>query len=443
MRLAKHRPSVLLAASALIACGAPSDPGDASDGQTSAADSHDNGDTAEPTTTTVAATDTPTTSGGDASGDSSTSSGDDTTGDSTTSDGTTSDGTTSDGTTGDAPSEWDGEPLPPAVPGAWTWFDFPESRCRNGSTTGIGVRYGSSDKLAIFFEGGGACFNSATCLLNDGFSTFGDFQFGAWKLGIGVGGIFDNKSADNPVADWNFVYVPYCTGDVHAGDKTDAGVPGVFGAQQFVGYRNVAHYLERLVPTFADASHVLVTGQSAGGFGAAFNFDRIADAWPKAQVTLLDDAGPPFADDYLAPCLQQEWRDLWNLDDTIPADCDDCFGAMGGGISNLAPYLADKHPGQHLALISSLQDTVIRTFFGYGMNVCEGGIMTGDMFEAGLLEFRDQVLADDPAWGSFIISGSNHTLIGGPAFYTTTVQGTRVVDWLADLLVGQTSHVHP
>ena len=444
---AKHRPCVLLAASALLACSDTPDPGDASDGQTSAADTSATGEVVDATSaTTAAATDTPTTSGADATGNSgtTTTSFDDTTaGDGTTAgDDATTDATT-DGTTGEEPSEWDGEPLPPAVPGAWTWIDFPESRCRNDTTTGIGVRYGSSDKLAIFFEGGGACFNSATCLLNDGFSNFGDFQFGAWKLGIGAGGIFNHKNADNPVADWNFIYVPYCTGDVHAGDKTDAGVPGVFGAQQFVGYRNVAHYLERLVPTFADASHVLVTGQSAGGFGAAFNFDRIADAWPKAQVTLLDDAGPPFADNYLAPCLQQDWRDLWNLDNTIPFDCDDCFGPAGGGISNLALYLADKHPGQRLALISSLQDTVIRTFFGYGMNVCEGGIMTGDMFEAGLMDFRDQILGDNPSWASFLISGSNHTLIGGPAFFTTTVQGTRIVDWLADLLDGQTSHIHP
>ncbi len=435
---AQHRPCVLLAASALLACSDTSDPGDATDGQTSAADTSETDEVAGTTTTgtTAAATDTPTTSGADATGNSGTTTSENTT--------TSDDTTTSENTTGEAPSEWDGEPLPPAVPGAWTWIDFPESRCRNGTTTGIGVRYGSSDKLAIFFEGGGACFNSATCLLNDGFSNFGSLQFGAWKLGIGAGGIFNNhKTADNPVADWNFIYVPYCTGDVHAGDKTDGGVPGVFGAQQFVGYRNVAHYLERLVPTFADASHVLVTGQSAGGFGAAFNFDRIADAWPKAQVTLLDDAGPPFADNYLAPCLQKDWRDLWNLDNTIPFDCDDCFGADGGGISNLALYLADKHPGQRLALISSLQDTVIRTFFGYGMNVCEGGIMTGDMFEAGLMDFRDQILGDSPAWATFLISGSNHTLIGGPAFFTTTVQGTRIVDWLADLLAGQTSHIHP
>ncbi|MBA3547544.1 MAG: hypothetical protein H0T76_13755, partial [Nannocystis sp.] len=211
MSSANHRPCVLLAASALLACSDTPEPGDVSDGETSAAATSQTGELDDGTTAaiTAATTDTPTTSGADATGASS-----------TTVEDTASEDTTSEDTTGEAPSEWDGEPLPPAVPGAWTWIDFPESRCRNGTTTGIGVRYGSSDKLAIFFEGGGACFNSATCLLNDGFSNFGSFQFGAWKLGIGVGGIFNHKNADNPVADWNFIYVPYCTGDVHAGDKT-------------------------------------------------------------------------------------------------------------------------------------------------------------------------------------------------------------------------------
>src|SRR5690606_5667790 len=101
---------------------------------------------------------------------------------------------------------------------------------------------------------------------------------------------FDVDADKNPVGDWSFVFVPYCTGDVHAGDRADQAVPDVGGAQQFVGYRNVAAYLERIVPTWSGVGHVLVTGESAGGFGAAFNYDRIADAFPGTRVTLLDDS---------------------------------------------------------------------------------------------------------------------------------------------------------
>ncbi len=436
MSLVSRRFPCLLAASVVLACSAePDDEGGESD---------DSGSTAPTVASEDPSTSTPTsdlTSGDDGSGATPTTTGGGGSDSQGSASGTTDDDDTTDDDTG--ASEWDGDPLPPNPPGAWIWVDFPESRCRNDTTTGIGVRYGSSDRLAIHFEGGGACFNTATCVLNDGFSNFGSVQFAAWSAALGGGGIFDASATDNPLADWNFVYVPYCTGDVHAGDKQDAGVPGVFGAQQFVGYRNVGLYLERIVPSFAGASHVLVTGESAGGFGAAFNYDRIAGAWPQSKVTLLDDSGPPFGDMYLAPCMQQEWRSLWNLDDTIPADCTECFSPDGGGISNLAEYLATEHEGQKFGLYSSVQDAVIRTFFGFGMNDCLGGIMTGEMFEAGLHDLRDNILGDDPAWASFLAPGSNHTITSSPLYYTTTVDGVRLVDWISDLLEGQTSHVSP
>ncbi|NUO54074.1 MAG: hypothetical protein HOV80_34950, partial [Polyangiaceae bacterium] len=173
---------------------------------------------------------------------------------------------------------FDGKPLEGEA-GAWTWVDVPDALCRDGSPTGFGVRLNpDSDRLFIYFEGGGACFNSMSCGVNP--SSYGELNFSGFANGGGQGGIFDADNEANPLRDWNVVYIPYCTGDVHAGDATDVDVPG-FNApqgQSFVGYRNVGLYLKRIVPTFPDVSKVLVTGSSAGGFGATYNFDRIAQA---------------------------------------------------------------------------------------------------------------------------------------------------------------------
>src|SRR5262245_7026392 len=49
---------------------------------------------------------------------------------------------------------YDGEPLPAAPTGKWVWVDFPDAFCRDGTSTGIGVRYGETDDLVIYFEGG-------------------------------------------------------------------------------------------------------------------------------------------------------------------------------------------------------------------------------------------------------------------------------------------------
>jgi hypothetical protein len=356
----------------------------------------------------------------------------------------------------DDPGEvFDGEPLPPASPGDWTWIDIPEATCIDGSPTGIGVRYGISDELVIFFEGGGGCFNEATCgLFYASFANFDQLTFDVlWQNTVLQSGIFSNSNGENPVRDWNFIYIPYCTGDVHAGAAPDTPVPGyAFGQpQQFVGYTNVHHFLDRVVPTFADTSHVLVTGISAGGFGAAFNYDRIADAFPDTKVTLIDDSGPPLTDAYLAPCLQTTWRELFNLDATLPADCTECFQPNGGGIHHLAGYIADKHADQTLGLISAEQDLVIRTFFGYGLQneggeQCPGGIfelpMDGPYFEQGLYSLRTEVMPH-AGWGSYLMDGVSHTYLSFPDYYLKTVNGIRMVDWISNMLEGQPSHVSP
>jgi len=363
--------------------------------------------------------------------------------DSDTDSDTDSDGDT-DGTTGE-PSPYDGEPLPAADDGEWTWVDFPEAKCRDGSATGIGVRYGSGTGLAIYFEGGGACFNSFTCGANP--SSFGGGNFNTFAKNSGNGGIYNADNPNNPLADWTFVYVPYCTGDVHAGGNPDASVPGVGGKQQFVGYTNVGLYLDRVVPTFlADVEHVLVTGQSAGGFGAAFNYDRIADAFPGRPVTLLDDSGPPMSDAFMVPCLQKQWRELWGLDDTMPADCANCFPANGGGIVNLGRYLGEKHAGQKLGLISSLGDNTIRFFFGFGNDNCTALLPSTSVerFTMGLNDLRDNWLnKPDDTWGTFYLPGEQHTWIAGPSFDSATSGGVKLIDWVRDLLDGQVAHIKP
>jgi pectinacetylesterase len=326
-----------------------------------------------------------------------------------------------------------------APEGSWTWIDFPEARCRDGSATGIGVRlHRGSDKLALYFEGGGACFHGASCAINDVLQRFDGTAFAAWTSAAGSSGIFDDARADNPLHGWNLIYVPYCTGDVHAGSAEHVDVPGGPTNQSFVGYRNVGHYLQRLVPSFPDVSQVVVTGISAGGFGAAMNYDRVAQAFCHARVTLVDDSGPPMGDAWLAPCLQQRWRQLWNLDATLPADCAACRGSDGGGIVNYVGYLAKKYPDAQLGLISANQDSIISLFFGYGTNHCAGlsgasAGMSGATFEAGLADLRAHYF-NDVGLGSYIVPSTSHTWETGLTFYSTTVAGMALPEWMNQIV---------
>ena len=335
---------------------------------------------------------------------------------------------------------YDGEPLPASPIGQWQWVDFPDAFCRDGTPTGIGVRRGLSPNLIVFFEGGGACFNGFTCLANPHHYDAADFL--GWG---GHSGIFADHNPDNPVADWTAIYIPYCSGDVHAGDHSGVVIPDAPGEQQFAGYTNVDAFLRRIVPTFGDAPEVLVTGVSAGGFGAGFNYHRIARIFAHARVTLLDDSGPVMRDKYLAPCLQQQWRDVWDLGATLPAPCDECFAADGGGIHHIVDFLGRRHPNQRMGYISSERDATISIFYSFGLDECVGlgAIYPSGTFLEGLYDFRESVLRPLGNAGSYYIPSTDHTWISGSRFYSTEVAGVLLTDWVADLLAGEVAHISP
>lgn len=197
---------------------------------------------------------------------------------------------------------------------------------------------------------------------------------------------------------------------------------------------------------------MLVTGESTGGFGAVLNYDRIAEAFTNMPVTLLDDSWPPLSDTYIHACMQQQWRELWGFDETLPEACTDCFGPDGGGIFQLAPDLANKHSNQKMALISSTGDDITRLFLGFGITEpddapCNGGLLPTPMeqwfFEFGLYELRDTILDGSPVWGRYLIDSTAHTWISGDSLFSTEVDGVMLHDWFTELVDGQVAHVGP
>lgn len=344
---------------------------------------------------------------------------------------------------------FDGAPVT-ATAGQWTWVGVPQALCRDGSTTGFGIRLNpASDKLVIYFQGGGACFNSATCTSNP--ATFGPTQFSLAVIAGGQTGIFNSTDAINPFKDWNAIFVPYCTGDVHSGSATGVNVPGVGSPtnQQFVGYRNVGHYLKRIIPTFPNVTRVLLTGASAGGFGSMLNYHRVAQAFCPRPVSLVNDSGPIFADAYLSPCLQRRWRQLWGFDANLPSGCTGCSNTDGGGFVNYERFLGQTYGTQRLGIISSLQDSTISYFYGFGLNSClaidgNPGPLPGTTFQAGLTDLRDNNLKQFSPWGTYFLGGSSHTILNSGTFSATTVAGSKLTDWMLNIAnQGPSAHVAP
>jgi hypothetical protein len=182
---------------------------------------------------------------------------------------------------------------------------------------------------------------------------------------------------------------------------------------------------------------IAVTGESAGGFGAAVNYDFIRGYWSHGKTTrgvMVDDSGPIVDDAALAVCLQKEWRNVWNLNKTLTPGCP-CI-TDGGNMWLGWKFFADRWPRDALGLISSVDDVVISSFFSFGNLDCESPIPTFyDKLHGGL----DRLAANDRYNVSiYMIPGGVHTHTGDKSsFYTKKVGDTLLYKWVGDLVSGK------
>lgn len=346
-----------------------------------------------------------------------------------------------------------GEPMT-GTPGVWTWVDFADSRCMNDTPTGIGLNLaGERDKVMIFLMGGNACFDALTCQVTAYVNGFGQTEFNQDQYRARSAPIFNRLEADNPFSDWSYVLVPYCTGDIHAGANPAGNAGGQ--ARNFHGYLNMRAFLKRIVPTFPNATQVLLTGVSAGGFGAAFNFHQVQQAFgPNVRVTLIDDSGPPMGEAFLPACLQKHWRDTWGLDFTLPETCDACFSDQGGLFAEaLVDFMQASYPDRSLGFISSSEDSVIRQFWSYGLNDCgllrgagtPGATYPAADFRAGLLDLRDRILGSAGRARLYMPdqqgTRTKHVWLG-ERIWEVEHHGVRLSDWILQALDADPSWPH-
>ena len=297
----------------------------------------------------------------------------------------------------------------------WTYVPFNDAFCADGSPTGIGVNLTDKSKnVVIYMMGGGACWDQLTCYtfktaahIEGGYGP-AEFQQDAQSfLGLTM---FDRNDPANPFKDDSFVFIPYCTGDVHSGNNV-----ADYGGKltHHVGYANFTAYLSRILPTFPDAARVVLSGSSAGGFGSGFNWGRTRDAFGK-RVFLIDDSGPPLPAPYLSENLEQAWRNAWNLNAALPPDCPACLDDL----YKLFDYYGPKYPTDRASLLSYKQDNVISTLFQ----------INGAHVAQGLDALATDVFANHDNFKFFYVDGNSHVLLDDPS--QTSQGGVVLTDWI-------------
>ena len=204
--------------------------------------------------------------------------------------------------TPDAQVPYDGKTLEPICSRGTPWVFF--------------VKRGTVNKTLMYYQGGGACWDHTTC------------TFPTYKVSAGASdnpanassGFANLNNPDNPFKDWNAVFVPYCTGDIHWGDAVQDYKQGQLSVTiRHKGFVNAQVAEKWAREHFVDPDQVFVTGSSAGAYGAIVNSLSLQEkVWPSADFAVLGDAGNGvITQDFLVNDLGK-WGIEQNLPDWIP-----------------------------------------------------------------------------------------------------------------------------
>lgn len=235
----------------------------------------------------------------------------------------------------------------------WETVELPASSgasCGNGTPYRFFVnRTPFTSKTVVMFEGGGACWDQGACkggtLLDavnpDGIPTN---YMTDWNRQAHLGLVTPFTMRLHPLQSvqtqsWNIVYLTYCTGDVHTGNKVavydnvDPANPMAYHHRGMVNAKAVAAWMAK---NLKQPEKLFLTGFSAGGVGSAALYPAFREALKPKQMSLLADSGPLFnvprdATPEQAPSvlLHNKIRTVWGLD----------------GTNGLVTELVTKYPG--------------------------------------------------------------------------------------------------
>lgn len=205
--------------------------------------------------------------------------------------------------------------------------------CGNGSPYKFYLRRGfNTSNLSINLESGGACWDYDSCTGKAG------IRGAANPNGIPHDYIRQLKTAwMTPFLNkfhwqerlesqrWNTVFLPYCTGDVHAGDKIATYVDPTNVDNTIVwhhkGMRNVMAVTAWLKKHLTQPERMLTTGCSAGGTGSIVNYYWLRKYLNPTKSYLLSDSGPVFdtSNQGASLPLHRKIKQVWGIESIIKA----------------------------------------------------------------------------------------------------------------------------
>ena len=347
-----------------------------------------------------------------------------------------------------------------ATPEQKVWYrvPVPEGRCADGSEYHIYIRKGCSDKLCVFFSGGGIAINkymaarpvtggSVAAWLPNYY--WNNLRLFTQVMNIGVG--ITRNGDDNPFDDWSFIVITYATGDMHVGDAQflykvsedyipEGKKPGDEDVLYFHGYQNFLAAMRVGKSLFPIASKLLIAGESAGAFAVpALAEEIVGEFYPSCRdVTLFSDS---------AQLLYSGWkrtlRDVWNARREL------WIGANSRNITaDWYRGVCTRQGGRFKYLYSgSIRDYLLSAFYNDVTNKTYD--TDSEIQEEYFRQMRRMIaeLRDLDAKFSFFIhdwhrplsmykGGTIHTAVRQPEFTLRTQDDVTMAYWLSECVEG-------
>ncbi len=343
-------------------------------------------------------------------------------------------------------------PLPaPADMEERTWYKkvLEGGLSGDGSEYHIYARKGNTDQLVIFLSGGGIAWNTYTAARPvTGGKTVAWLPNYYWNnlrpftqiMNIDAG-ITTTRDRKNPFDDWNFLVIPYSTGDMHLGSNDFAYLSeeGKEEVLHFHGHRNFRLAMKVCGDLFSRAERLLIAGESAGAFAVPALAEEIADEfYPDCRdITLLSDSAQ-----LLSPHWRHTLRDIWLAPDHAWKD-------VRGRNLTLEWYkgLYKRNPGRFRCLYAgSTRDYLLSAFYSdmKYRQYTTGYELQRTYFKQMRVMLR-QIKELDPDFGIFVYNwfnpiaaggGTIHTAVRKRQFYARTLSGHTMARWLMDAADG-------
>lgn len=303
------------------------------------------------------------------------------------------------------------------------------------------ARRGSLNKVLMYYQGGGACWDGGTCFVAGTCATTATAADNPANVTTGFG---DYTNPDNPFYDWSVVFVTYCSCDVHWGQNIEPYPP--YGSARHYGRVNAAVVEKFAREHFLDPEQVVATGSSAGSYGAIMNsYYLMKDLWPNADFSVMGDAGVGV----ITESWSTDYFKNWDVDRNLPKD----IPGVGTPVSELAfpdlvVGLSERFPNARFGNYDASYDGGGGSqcnFFQVMLNPGNPGPW-GNWWEptcewnACMSEFKDDIAARATNYRFFTGAGSRHTIFGSDKVYTetksTTAGGTGVTfrDWMVAMI---------